>query len=370
MRRPQPRPAIGGIPAYRPGRSAEQAALEHGLEVAVKLASNEAAFPPLPSVVAAVASMAEHAQRYPDTRAGALRHAIADDFEMPAEHVTIGAGSVGLIYQLLLAYIDAGDEVLMPWPSFEVYPLACTLAGGTTAQAPLTDETADVDALLGAVTDRTRVVLIADPNNPTGGMLARDELDRLLAALPTDVVIVLDQAYHEFRDDGGPPLPELFERHPNVVVLRTFSKAHGLAGLRVGYAIGDPRLIETLDRVAVPFAVSSVAQAAAIESLRHRDELGHRVQQTITERQRVEEALLRNGWVSTTSHANFWWLPVGSGAIPLGAALERRGLVTRPFDGLGVRVTVGTPDENDQFLRALSLASDEAGVEPPANRIR
>jgi histidinol-phosphate aminotransferase len=359
---PTPRAALAALPVYRPGRSAEVAMRDHDLDNAVKLASNENPFSPLPSVLAAINQHAADAlHRYSDHRAQAVRAALADRLGVPVEQVAVGCGSVGLLQQILLAYADPGDEVLYGWRSFEAYPIYTTIVGATDVRVPNRFQALDMTAILRAVTERTRVVLVTSPNNPTGTVISHHELDALLDAVPPDCLVVLDEAYFEYvtarhaPDAGG-----LVAAHPNLAVLRTFSKAYGLAALRVGYLVGHADVITAVDQVLVPFAVNGLGQAAALASLAADEELGARVRHTIAERERVT-AELRNriGLSVPDPQANFVWLAAGERAADLTLHLERSGVVTRPFPGEGVRVTIGTTEENDRFLGAVEKLAPE-----------
>ena len=350
-----PRNAVASLPTYRPGKGAAQAEAEHGITDAIKLASNETPWSPLPAIVEAIAAAAEGVNRYADHRATELRTALADARGLQPAQVTVGCGSVGLLQQLLLAYGEPGAEVVYPWRSFEAYPVYVRLVEATEVTVPLVDHTADVDALIDALTDRTRLVLIANPNNPTGTAVAVPELERVAAACPPEALLVVDEAYHEFADqDLGDPVSAFVGRRDNVVVLRTFSKAHGLAGLRVGYAMGHPDVIDTIDKTLFPFAVNAPAQAAALAALAHEDEILARCAAIVAERERVLFALREDGHEVPDTHANFVWLPLGAATDEVYLALERRGVVTRPFSGEGIRVTIGLPVENDRFLEAYA----------------
>ena len=346
-----PRAAVDSLPAYRPGKGAAQAEAEHGITGAIKLASNETPWPPLPAIVAAIADAAAGANRYADHRASALRAALAAARGIAIEQVTVGCGSVGLLQQLLLSYGEPGTEVVYPWRSFEVYPVYVRLVGATEVTVPLVDHAADVDGILAAVTAATRLVLVANPNNPTGTAIGVAELDRLARGLDDDVLLVVDEAYHEFADPAlGDPVDAFVGRRDNVVVLRTFSKAHGLAGMRVGYAMGHPSVIETIDKTLFPFAVNAAAQAGALAALRVEDEILDRCAAVVAERDRVLTALRDDGHEVPDPQANFVWLPLGEHSDDVYLDLEREGVVTRPFSGEGLRVTIGTPEENDRFL--------------------
>lgn len=358
---PRPRDAVAALPTYQPGKAAEVAMREHALESAIKLASNENPYEPLPSVVAAVAgAAASSANRYPDHRATAVREALAERHGLAVEQVAVGCGSVGLLQQLLLTYADPGDEVLYGWRSFEAYPIYSAMVGARTVTVPNRFETIDVDGLRRALSARTRVVFVTSPNNPTGTVVADDGLEALLAEASPDTLVVLDEAYHEYvTGQHAPRALDLLHRHANLAVLRTFSKAYGLAALRIGYLFAHPDVVSAVDRTLVPFAVSGLAQAAALASLDADEELGERVNRTILERERVAAALRSLGFGLPDPQANFVWLPAGDAAAALAMKLETLGVVTRPFPGEGVRVTCGTSEENDRFLAAF-----DACIEP------
>lgn len=352
----RPRPPVVTLPEYRAGRTPLQVAAEYGLAAAIKLASNEAPFGPLDSVRDVIHAETAGLNRYPDVRADALRRAIAERSGFSPAQVTVGAGSSGLLWQLGEAFLDPGDELLIPWPSFEAYPIVAQLMDAATVRAPLLPGgTVDVDALTSLISPRTKLLVVADPNNPTGTALSGGALSRLSDATAGRCVLVIDEAYLEFRTraDAADSL-DLVRRHDHVMVLRTFSKAYGLAGLRVGYAIGPKAVVDFVDRVAVPFAVSSLGQAAAIASLAATDELCHRVGGILDERSRVERRLRAAGWSIPDPQANFVLLPSGVRTAELAAGLERLGVITRAFAHSGVRVTIGGADENDRFLDALA----------------
>jgi len=353
----RPRAAVEGLPQYKPGRSAAQAEAEHNLAEAIKLASNENANDPLPSVTKAVSEAALGMNRYPDHRCMEVREALADRHRVGLDEVTVGSGSVGVLQQLFAAYVDPGDEVVYPWRSFEVHPVFCAVSAAQAVTVPLVDHAFDLDAVAAAVTDRTKIVVLSTPNNPTGTVCTTAELTALLAAVPDDVIVVIDEAYREFVTDPdvADPIEAIVPSHRNALVLRTFSKAYGLANLRVGYGIGHPDVIGALDKVALPFIVSGIAQVAALASLAPQAsaELDERVQGILAERDRVSAALASLGWPVVPSQANFVYLPVGDGAMDLFVRLEKQGLVTRPFEGEGVRISLGTPLQNDRLLEAL-----------------
>ena len=343
---------VADLPAYRPGKGAKQAEAEHGITGAIKLASNENPAPPLEAIVEAIDAAARGANRYADHRATAVREALAAKLGVGVEQVTVGNGTVGLLQQLCLSYVDPGDEVVYPWRSFEVYPVYTQLAGGRAVTVPLAADLGfDLDAVADAVTERTKLVFIATPNNPTGTACTTRELRSLLERVPTSTIVCIDEAYREFLDPGfGDPVDELLPEFPHAIVTRTMSKAHGLAGVRVGYAVGHPDVITTIDKTLVPFAVNALAQAAALAALEHEDEIARAVDAILAERARVEVELAASGWTFPNHQANFVWLPTGDRTDEVTLELERRGVVVRPFSGEGIRVTIGTPAENDRFL--------------------
>ena len=339
------RPAVQSLPAYVPGARAD-------LGRAHKLSSNENPFPPLPSVVEAVTEAARSMNRYPDMGVVALTRALADHLGVPAEHLATGTGSVAVLAQLVQITCEPGDEVVYAWRSFEAYPIVVALSGASSVQVPLTaDARHDLDAMAAAVTDRTRLVLVCTPNNPTGPAVAEDELRAFVAKVPRDVVVVIDEAYLEFTtEDSVPEALAFYREHPNVVVLRTFSKAYGLAGLRVGYAVAQEEIATALRKAATPFGVTDLAQQAAIASLEARAELMERVGLIVAERERVHAALRGQGWDVPAAQGNFVWLPLGEDAVPFAQACQARALTVRPFAGEGVRCSVGEPEANDRLL--------------------
>ena len=341
------RPELAGLPAYTPGKT---------VPGAIKLASNETVHGPLPGVRAAIAAATETINRYPDNGHVELKEHLAAFLDkngtVTPERIAVGCGSVSLCQQLIQITCSVGDEVVFGWRSFEVYPLQVRVAGATPVQVPLRDETFDLDAMLAAVTDRTRLIFVCNPNNPTSTVVDPDELARFVAAVPSDILVCIDEAYVEYIRDGM--LPDslgLVQQYPNVVVLRTFSKAYGLAGLRVGYAVGDPEVITALGKVYVPFTASTISQAAAVASLQAAEELLARTDSVVDERRRVSAALTELGYPVPESQANFVWLPLAerTGDFAAQAAAEARVLV-RPYGNEGARVSIGAAEENDAFL--------------------
>jgi histidinol-phosphate aminotransferase len=339
------RPALASLPAYVPGRN---------VPGAIKLASNETPHPPLPHVLERIASAAGAVNRYPDSHCTELTAALASRYGVDPARVAVGCGSVSLCTQLVQAVADVDDEVIYAWRSFEAYPIITAVSGASSVQVALGEHVHDLDAMAERVTGKTRLIFICNPNNPTGTAVRRADLLDFLRRVPEDIVVALDEAYREYvRDPEVPDGLSLLDAHPNLIVLRTFSKAYGLAGLRVGYAIAaDPALIAALRQTQVPFAVTTLAQAAALASLEPASErqLAARVDEVASERARVRSELVELGYDVPPTEANFVWLPLGDDTMAWAAASEERGVVVRGFAGHGVRVTVSTPEENDRFL--------------------
>lgn len=280
-----------------------------------KLSSNENPYPPLPGVVEAAERAVAQMNRYPDMGCADLYDALAERLGFPVEQIAAATGSVALIYHLLTAYCGPGDEVVHAWRSFEAYPIAVTAAGATGVTVPVTEDGRhDLPAMRAAITERTRVLMLCTPNNPTGPALRHSEVAELVASVPEHVLVVLDEAYHEFvRMDDALDAPALLRRHPNVVLFRTLSKAYGLAGLRVGYAVAAPEVAGALRAVSLPFGVSAVAQAAAVASLAAEDELMKRVEALVAERDRVVAGIADAGWSVPEPQGNFVWFATGGG---------------------------------------------------------
>ena len=343
---PRFRPVLDSYDPYQPGKvpSAPDGR-------SFKLSSNESPYGPLPSVVAVIAAAASDLNRYPDHGAAELTSALADRLGVPAAHVAVGCGSVGLTQQLLSAAAEPGTEVTYAWRSFEAYPKLADLTGATSVRVPLRDHAHDLTAMAAAITPRTRLVFVCNPNNPTGTVVHRDELTWFLDQVPEDCLIVLDEAYHEYiRDPDVPDGLALYTGRPNLAVLRTFSKAYGLAALRVGYLVGHEPVAAAVRKTQLPFTVSALSQAAAIASLAAEAELLERVELVLKERGRVRNELLDQGWTVPPTEANFVWLPLGEDTQDFAAASDRAGVAVRPYGRDGARVSVGDPAANDAFL--------------------
>ena len=316
-----------------------------------KLSSNESPFGPLPSVVDVIVAAAGQANRYPDNGSVALTEAIASRFAVPAEHIAVGCGSVGVTQQLLAATAEPGAEIVYAWRSFEAYPLLADLAGATSVRVPLRDQAHDLAAMADAITGQTRMIFVCNPNNPTGTVVHRAELERFLDRVPADCLVVLDEAYREYvRDSEVPDGISLYRDRPNVAVLRTFSKAYGLAGLRVGFMVAHEQVATAARKTMLPFTVNVIAQAAAIASLDAEGELLDRVDAVVKERDRVRGELLGQGWTVPPTEANFVWLPLGDDTASFAAACERHGISIRPFGVEGARISIGDEEADDVLL--------------------
>jgi histidinol-phosphate aminotransferase len=350
MSAPRPRPALDSIPAYKAGKPPAAGAAASG--PSYKLSSNENPYPPLPGVLDAAARAAETLNRYPDMAASALHRAIAGRFGVDVSRVATGAGSVAVLYNLLQSLCVEGDEVVYAWRSFEAYPIAVGVTGATKVEVPLdADARHDLPAMLAAISNATKAVLVCTPNNPTGPAVHAAELREFVDAVPSGVVVAIDEAYREFvRDPQTVDGLEIADGRDNVVVLRTFSKAYGLAGLRVGYGIAPAPLAEAIRKCALPFGVSHIAQAVAVASLEAEKQLLKRVDALVAERARVSEALAGMGWAVPEAQGNFVWLALGDRSDEFAAACDERGVSVRPFQGDGVRVSVGEREADDLFL--------------------
>ncbi|QEO09020.1 histidinol-phosphate transaminase [Protaetiibacter larvae] len=338
------RPEIASLTPYRQGRPAPADAF--------KLSSNENPFPTLPAVLDAIS--ASSVLRYPDGAATALRVRLAERFGVSVDEVHVGAGSVSILHQLIQAAAGPGDEVLYAWRSFEAYPGIVTVSGATSVTVPnAPDGGHDLEALAAAVTERTRVILVCTPNNPTSVIVTAERFERFMAAVPDTVLVLLDEAYREFVTDpdavDGIPL---LERYPNLVVLRTFSKAYGLAGLRVGYAVGPAYILDAARSAAIALSVTEPAQRAALAALDHEDEYRAQVAELVARRDRIRDGLRAQGWPLPEPQGNFVWLATGQQTAAAAEVLEAHGIVARVFAPEGIRVTVGEEESVEKLLRA------------------
>ncbi|MGV2982906.1 histidinol-phosphate transaminase [Microbacterium sp. AGC85] len=348
---PRIRPEIAALAPYRQGKQAGPDAF--------KLSSNENPFDPLPSVLEALGRTTP-INRYPDASATRLRERLAARYGVEVDQVHVASGSVAILYQLVQAAASVGDEVVYAWRSFEAYPGLPLVAGATGVPVPLTaDARHDLDAMAYAVTERTRAILLCTPNNPTGPIITGDEFTAFIGKVPSDVLVILDEAYAEFVTAEGAVdglASRVFEQHPNVVVLRTFSKAYGLAGLRVGYAIGQAKVLDAARATSVPLSVTAAAEAAAIASLDAATELLDRVAVIVERRARLLDGLRALGWDVPDAQGNFVWLPTGDRTDEIAAAFVAADIVVRPFAGDGIRISVGEDASIDRVLHVASTA--------------
>jgi len=321
---PQLRPEMAKLPTYKAGK---KVAPVNGL-TAYKLSSNEVAHSPLPSVVAAIVDAANEINRYPDPFTTNLIQALSDKFAVPTEQIATGTGSVGVCQQIIQSVAGAGDEVIYAWRSFEA-----------------SDGQHDLVGMLNAITPKTRAIFVCTPNNPTGGIVTQQEINEFLEKVPENILVVIDEAYVEFnRDANAIDGIATLKAHANVGVLRTFSKAYGLAGLRVGYFVGPKNIADAVRKTAVPFGVSNIAQVAAVACLEHEAELFQRVEEVIAERTWFESELTKLGFKLPPSQANFVWIPLGERTEEF--ALRR---------GEGVRISIG---ERQALERVIELAGE------------
>ncbi|MFF7068918.1 histidinol-phosphate transaminase [Streptomyces pseudovenezuelae] len=336
------RSSLAQLPAYVPGRK---------LPGTAALAGNESPYGMLPGVVARLAELAGGVSRYPDMSAACLVDALARHHGVDPERIEVGAGSSEVCGQLLHSVVHPGDEVVFGWRSFEAYPILTAVAGGTAVRVPLREHGLDLDAMAAAVTGRTRLVFVCNPNNPTSTAVGERALRDFADRVPDDVLIVVDEAYREYADPARvPDALGLLGDRPNVVVLRTFSKAYGLAGLRVGYCVAPAEIAATVRKTQVPFSVSALAQEAAVLALGESAEVARRAALTVAERERVTARLRALGLEVPASQANFVWLPLAGDSAEFTRHCLDGNVVVRPFADEGVRVTIGLPEENDTFL--------------------
>lgn len=354
-------PAIEKIVPYVPGRPLDLVMREYGLDDVVKLASNEFPLPPFDEVKTAIANALDELNRYPDGDCTDLRAALARHFQRDPAQIAIGNGSCELLMLLGDALLEKGDECIFAWPSFIVYKDICTLHEATPVMVPLVDHTHDIDAMIAAVTPRTKMVIVCNPNNPTGTYIPVADIARLVEAVSEDVLVVVDEAYNEFvtASDREAALA-LQAAHENVVVLRTFSKIYGLSGLRVGYGIGSPHLKAALDKVRQPFNVNRLAQIAAVEALKHQDKVEWRREFNSVVRKAMVRQLAERGRATVPTETNFMLVDIRDLCHPqekVCGVLLTMGAIVRDGNNLGVpgwaRVTIGTELENEFFLGKL-----------------
>jgi histidinol-phosphate aminotransferase len=354
---------LARLPHYEPGTSLEDARAAAETADAVKLASNESPQPPHPAVVEAIGRAAGEVNRYPDPEARLLRRRLAERYETDPARIAVSNGSCEILLAAAEALCEEGAEVVYAWPSFSIYPHMTALSGARDVRVPLADgDVHDLDAMLAEVTVATQIVVVCNPNNPTGTHLSAADVAAFLDQVPRHVTVILDEAYVEYQtvDDPDTTL-DLLDAHANLVLLRTFSKCYGLAGLRVGYALGSPQFRAAVDAVRQPFSVNAIAQAAAAEAILHQDDVVERVERNVIERVFVEEGIRDLGLRTPDSQANFSWVDLGDrDEVEVITALTRAGVAVRPGTPLGdpghFRVSYGTRSENERFLASLADA--------------
>ena len=362
------RPVFDTLPSYAAGKPPVPV---EGL-TRYKLSSNENPLGPVPEVARVLAEF-DAVHRYPDPLSTALRTALAGQLGVDAEDIVTGAGSLGALNQILKTFAGVNadgvqDEVIYAWRSFEAYPILVGIMGARSVQVPnLPDGAHDLDAMAAAVTDRTRLILVCTPNNPTGPAVTESQIRSFLAKVPATVPVVIDEAYFEFcaassiPEGEEPPLNglDIYRDYPNVIILRTFSKAQGLAGLRVGYSISHPQITRHLRVAATPFAVSALAERAAVASIEHQEAVMARVRHIVAERERVTARLRELGYEFPGTYANFVWLPLGERTGDFVDLMNRNALSVRAFGSEGVRVSIGEVEANDRFLSLCELFAQE-----------
>jgi histidinol-phosphate aminotransferase len=365
------RPALADLVPYEPGKPVEEVQRELGLARVVKLASNEGPFGPFPAALEAIARGASELNRYPDGGMYRLRRALAEHHGVGIEHVVPSAGADGVIMYLSLVLLDPGDEIVCGWPSFPSYVLDAAKLGAAAVRVPLVDDRYDLDGLLAAITPRTRIVYVCNPNNPTGTMIGRAGVERYFERVPPHVLTVLDEAYFEYLDDPDYPdgIEEAVKRGRRAFVLRTFSKIYGLAGLRVGYGVGPADVVAAIRKVQNAFDVTQPAQDAAVACIGDAAEILRRRALNAAGRAQIEATLRELGLaVAGPSVTNFVYADTGTDARPLYERLLREGVIVRPLAGFGaptaIRVTVGTDEENEFFRAALVRATTSADSRP------
>ena len=351
------------IPGYTAGVPAGKAPEAIASEGIAQLASNESPWGPHPDVVAAIERAAGAMNRYPDPAATLLRERIAVRHDADPASIAVANGSCEFLLAAAAALCEPGDEIVYAWPSFSIYPYVAPLSGAREIRVPLTDSYEhDLDAMLTEITAATQLVIVCNPNNPTSTHIPIARIAEFVAAVPDHVAVILDEAYAEYQlHDDPDESVDLWRRTQNLVVLRTFSKCYGLAGLRVGYALTSARVRAALDAVRQPFSVNALAQAAGAEAIRHQDDVAQRVERTIVERIFVEEGIRELGLSSPDSHANFSWIALGDAEeAEVVAALGERAVIVRPGTPLGgpghIRISYGTREQNQRFLDALGAA--------------
>lgn len=356
---------IASIIPYPPGKPMEELEREYGIKGAIKLASNENPLGPSPKALAAIGASLGKLHRYPDGSGYYLRHKISEKFSIPFDGIVLGNGSNEIIEFAIRAFVQPRDEVIVPEPSFLLYKLVTQMVGGKTTAVPLRDYLIDLDAMGAAVSPDTRIIFLTNPNNPTGTLIGKAAFDRFLAKLPPEIIVVLDEAYIEFaREDNTPVGFDYIDRRgPHILVLRTFSKAYGLAGLRIGYGVTTPFLVDYLNRVHQPFNTGSLSQVAAMAALDD-DEFVLKTQETVwSGLEYLYREVEKLGLPYLPSQANFFLIEVPVDGKQVFEHMLRMGVIIRPMSAYGmprrIRVNAGLPEENERFIKTLGRALDE-----------
>lgn len=363
----RPQRGLDEIRPYVPGKPIEEVKREYGLEDVIKLASNENPLGPSPKAVAALEKALQGVHLYPDGQGYYLRRAIADHLGVAPEQVIIGNGADGVIVQACLAYLDEGDEVVVGRSSFPVYDIYTHVMRSRLVKVPLRDYRLDLEGMAGAVTERTKIVFVCNPNNPTGTIVTRDEVEAFLKSVPERVLVIFDEAYYEFVESPEYPdtLRYIREGRRNVMVMRTFSKVYGLAGLRLGYGVAHPETLAPLWRVKEPFAVNRLAQIAGIAALGDEEFLRRSVEANRAGRRYLYGEFKRLRLFYVESHTNFVLVQIGPEAREVAERLLERGVIVRPCTGYGLpeflRITVGSPEQNARLVAALEGVLAEMG---------
>ncbi|WEV65495.1 histidinol-phosphate transaminase [Bifidobacterium sp. ESL0764] len=352
------RAIVDTIPAYKQGKPAPALAGQRSF----KISSNENPYPPLPCVQKAIEDQAlDRINRYPDMSGWQVVSRLAKDYEVDPAEIVLGCGSTEVITQLVDLLAGPGDEVIYPWRSFEAYPIIVAGAGATSVQiANRPDGGHDIDAMIAAINSRTRLIIVNNPNNPTSTSVSNADARRLMKAVPSDVIVLFDEAYIHFNTAADTSVAmDLYREYPNIVVAHTFSKAYGLAGLRIGYGIARADVAAGMRKMSIPFGVTQTAQVAAVASLDAKDELMKRVQALIGERGRIVKALRAQGWDFPEPYANFFWLPLGEQTAEAESRFKAAGLSTRVFDGEGIRISIGETEANDKVIEVCQSLKDD-----------
>ena len=361
------RPVFNTLPSYAAGKPPTPV---EGL-TQYKLSSNENPLGPVPEVARLLAEFVT-VHRYPDPLSTALRQKLSARLGVDADDIVTGAGSLGALNQILKTFAGVNadgvqDEVIYAWRSFEAYPILVGIMGARSVQVPnLPDGSHDLDAMAAAITNRTRLILVCTPNNPTGPAVTESQIRAFLAKVPAHIPVVIDEAYFEFCAASAVPEGEeaplngldIYRDYENVIILRTFSKAQGLAGLRVGYSISHPQITQHLRVAATPFAVTALAEAAAIASIEHEDAVMERVSHLVAERERVTARLRELGYDFPSTYANFVWLPLGERTGEFVQLMAEHALSVRAFGTEGVRVSIGEVEANDRFLSLCEVFAE------------